>query len=98
MLAPAGAPVTLRLFRGATPAATTGSVTLKTSGAKYSGTLKIARKAKRQIVYLKVRGTITAGTVPCTPTFGVTCLSANRAAVALSSNTVRVVIPAKPKK
>ena len=43
-------------------------------------------------------GTITSGTVPCTPTFGVTCLSANRAAVALSSNTVRVVIPAKPKK
>jgi hypothetical protein len=98
VLAPAGAPATLRLFRGTAPAATTGSVTLKTSGAKYSGTLKIARKAKRQIVYLKVRGTITAGTVPCTPTFGVTCLSANRAAAALSSNTVRVVIPAKPKK
>ena len=98
VLAPAGAPATLRLFRGTAPAATTGSVTLKTSGAKYSGTLKIARKAKRQIVYLKVRGAITAGTVPCTPTFGVTCLSANRAAAALSSNTVRVVIPAKPKK
>jgi hypothetical protein len=96
--APAGVPVTLRLYRGATQAATTGSVTLKASGAKYSGTLRIARKAKRQIVYLKVRGTLAAGTVPCTPTFGVTCLSANRAAVALSSNTVRVVIPAKPKK
>jgi hypothetical protein len=95
---PAGAPVTLRLYRGATQAATTGSVTLKASGAKYSGTLKIARKAKRQIVFLKVRGTLATGTVPCTPTFGVTCLSANRAAVALSSNTVRVVIPAKPKK
>ena len=97
VLAPAGAPATLRLFRGTAPAATTGSVTLKTSSAKYSGTLKIARKSKRQIVYLKVRGTITAGTVPCTPTFGVACLSANRAAVALSSNTIRVVIPAKPK-
>ena len=80
------------------PAATTGSVTLKKSGATYSGTLKVARKAKRQIVYLKVRGTIAGGTTPCTPTFGVTCLSAIRAAVGLISNTVRVVIPAKPKK
>lgn len=98
VLAPAGAPVALRLFRGAAPAATTGSVTLKASAAKYAGALKITRKAKRQILYLKVRGTIGPGTVSCTPTFGVTCLSANRAAVALSSNTVRVIVPAKPKK
>ena len=60
--------------------------------------MKITRKAKRQIVFLKVRGTIAGGTGTCTPTFGVTCLSANRAAVGMTSNTVRVVIPAKPKK
>ena len=98
VLTPAGAPVTLRLYRGAAATATTGSVTLKKSGAKYTGTLKIARKATRQIVFLKTRGTIAAGTGACTATFGVTCLSANRAAVALTSASVRVVIPARPKK
>ena len=98
VLTPAGAPVTLRLFRGAVAAATTGSVTLKKSGATFSGTLKVTRKAKRQILFLKVRGTIAGGTTQCTPTFGVTCLSAIRAAVGMTSNTVRVVIPAKPKK
>ncbi len=53
-LTPAGTPVTLRLFRGPVAAATTGSVTLKKSGATFSGTLKVTRKAKRQILFLKV--------------------------------------------
>ena len=49
ILAPAGAPVTLRLYRGAVAAASTPSVTLKKSGAKFSGTLKVvpARRSAR---------------------------------------------------
>ena len=55
---------------------------------RYSGTLKITRKAKRQIVFLKVRGDDRRpARSPCTPTFGVTCLSANRAAVAADAAT-----------
>jgi hypothetical protein len=97
ILTPAGAPTTLRLYRGSGPAATTRSVALQRTGARYAGTLRIRQTSRRQIVYLRTRGTIAAGTVPCTATFGVTCLSANRAPVALTSPSVRVVIPARPR-
>ena len=97
VLAPAGAPVTLRLYRGTRPTATTRSVALRQAGNRYTGTLRIRQTARRQVLYLRTRGTISAGTVPCTATFGVACLSANRAPVALTSNSVRVVIPARPR-
>jgi hypothetical protein len=95
VLAPAGAPVTARLYRGSGPSATQRSVVLRRSGTRVTGTLRIRQTAKRQTVYLKIRGAIAAGTLTCTGTFGVPCLSNNRAAVALSSNSVRVVIPAR---
>ncbi len=97
VLTPAGTPVTLRLFRGTVATANTGSITLRKSGSAYSGALKVTRQATRQILFLKVRGTIAGGTAQCTPTFGVTCLSVIRAAVGMTSNTVRVIIPAKRK-
>jgi hypothetical protein len=95
VLAPAGAPVTLRLYRGIRASATVRSVALRKVGNRYTGTLRIRQTARRQVVFLRTRGTIAAGTVPCTATFGVSCLSANRAVVALTSNSVRVVIPAR---
>jgi hypothetical protein len=95
VLAPDGAAVSLRLFRGISASATTRSVALRRSGSRFTGTLRIRQTAKRQVVFLKARGSIAAGTETCTATFGVPCLSATRAAVALSSNSVRVVIPAR---
>ena len=44
-------------------------------------------------MFLQTRATVAAGTVPCTATFGLPCLSATRAAIAVRSNTVRIVIP-----
>ena len=66
---------------------------LRTSGSAYSGSLRIRQTAKAQVVFLQVRATVAAGTVPCTPTFGLPCLSATRAAIATRSGTVRIVIP-----
>ena len=99
VLAPAGTPVTLRLFRGAVAAASTGSITLKKSGAKFSGTLKVTRKAKRQILFLKVAPARSPGARHAAPRRSASRASRPiRAAVGMTSNTVRVVIPAKPKK
>jgi len=95
VLSPSGAPVTARLFRGSGPSATTRSIVLRRAGGTVTGTLRIRQSAKRQTVYLKIRGAISAGTATCTATFGVPCLSNNRASVALSSNSVRVLIPAR---
>lgn len=89
---PDGAAATLRLYRGA-KAPTVGSIVLAKSGSAYSGTIKIRQTAKAQVVFLQVRATAAAGTLPCTTTFGVPCLSATRAAIAVRSNTVRIVIP-----
>ncbi len=89
---PDGAPATLRLYRGA-KAASSASVVLAKSGSAYSGTLRIRQTAKAQVVFLQTRASVAAGTVPCTPTFGLPCLSATRAAIAVRSNTVRIVIP-----
>jgi len=91
---PAGAPATLRLYRGA-KSASGASIVLRKSGNAYSGTLRIKQTAKAQVVFLQTRATVAAGTVPCTPTFGLPCLSATRAAIAVRSNTVRIVIPRK---
>lgn len=98
VLVPDGVTVALRLYRGIAASATTRSVALRRSGKALSGTLRIRQTTKRQVVFLKVRGSIPAGTDTCTPTVGVPCLSATRAAVALSSNSVRVVIPARKKR
>ena len=93
---PTGA-AALRLYRGKTAAGLTPSVTLAKSGTSFRGTLRIKQTAKRQIVFLQARATIAAGTDTCTPTFGVQCVGATRAAVAVRSGTVRFVIPARKK-
>ena len=91
---PAGATATLRLFRGA-KSASVGSIVLRRSGTGYTGTLKVRQTNKAQVIFLQTRATVAAGTVPCTATFGLPCLSATRAAVAARSGTVRIVIPRK---
>ncbi len=91
---PTGAPATLRLYRGA-KSASGASIVLRKSGNAYTGTLRIKQTAKAQVVFLQTRASVAAGTVPCTPTFGLPCLSATRAAIAVRSNTVRIVIPRK---
>ena len=73
------------------------SVTLRHSGAGFSGAVRIRQTAKPQVLFVQVRATLAAGTTTCTPTFGVPCLSATRAATIVRSNTVRVVIPARKK-
>ena len=95
VLAPSTALVTVRLFRGTGPSATKPSVVLRRSGGTVSGILRVKQTLKRQTVFLKIRGAIAAGTGTCTATFGVPCLSNNRAAVALSTNSVRVFIPVR---
>ena len=92
---PAGVTPSLRLYRGSGPAATTRSVALSVSGTRYSGTLRVRQTLRRQVIYLRTRGTLPAGTTTCTPTFGVPCLSATRAGVTLISSSIRVVIPAR---
>ncbi len=94
---PAGVPTTLRLYRGKSAAGLGPSVTLSRTGAGFRGTLRIKQTAKRQIVFLQARAIVSAGTATCTPTFGLPCLSATRAAVTVRSGTVRFVIPAKKK-
>lgn len=89
---PTGASATLRLYRGA-KSASSSSIVLRKSGNGYSGTLRIKQTAKAQVVFLQTRANVAAGTAPCTPTFGLPCLSATRAAIAVRSNTVRIVIP-----
>ena len=92
---PAGAPVTLRLYRGRSAAGVSPSVTLARTGAGFRGTLRIRQTARAQVVFLQARAVVSAGTTTCTPTFGVPCLGATRAAVTVRSNTVRFVIPAR---
>ncbi len=92
---PAGAASTIRLYRGRTPAGLSPSVPLVKVGPAFRGTLRIRQTANRQIVFLQARATVSAGTTTCTPTFGVPCLNATRAAVAVRSGAVRVVIPAR---
>jgi hypothetical protein len=89
---PAGAPATLRLYRGA-KSASSASVTLRKSGNAFTGALRIRQTTKAQTVFLQVRASVPAGTVTCTSTFGVTCVSGTRAAIAVRSNVVRIVIP-----
>ena len=91
------APSTIRLYRGKTAGGLTPSVTVSRSGTAFRGTLRIRQTAQWQIVLLQARVVVSGGTVTCTPTFGVPCLRATRAAVAVRSNTVRVVIPARKK-
>jgi hypothetical protein len=91
---PDGAAATLRLYRGARTASA-ASVVLRRSGAAFTGSLRIKQTAKAQTVFLQVRASVAGGTTQCTPTFGVPCLSATRAAIAVRSNTVRIVIPRK---
>ena len=87
----------LRLYRGKTAAGLAPSVTLAKSGTSFRGTLRIKQTAKRQIVFLQARASVAAGTDTCTPTFGVQCVGATRAAVAVRSGTIRFVIPARKK-
>jgi hypothetical protein len=89
---PAGAPATLRLYRGAR-SASSASITPRRSGSAFTGSLRIRQTTRAQTLFLQVRATVPAGTVACTPTFGVPCLSATRAAIAVRSNVVRIVIP-----
>ena len=91
---PTGA-AALRLYRGKTAAGLTPSVTLAKSGTSFRGTLRIKQTAKPQIVFLQARASVAAGTDTCTPTLGVQCVGATRAAVAVRSGTVRFVIPAR---
>ncbi len=92
---PAGAASTIRLYRGKTVAGLSPSVPLVKTPDGFRGTLLVRQTASRQVVVLQARATVSAGTVPCTPTFGVPCLNATRAPVAVRSGTVRVVIPAR---
>ena len=82
---------TLRLYRGA-KSPSSASILLRGTPA-FSGSLRIKQTTRAQTLFLQVRATVAAGTVACTPTFGVPCLAATRAAVAVRSNTVRIVIP-----
>lgn len=82
---------TLRLYRGAR-SPSSASILLRGAPA-FSGSLRIKQTTRAQTVFLQVRATVPAGTVACTATFGVQCLSATRAAIAVRSNVVRVVIP-----
>jgi hypothetical protein len=93
---PTGA-ASIRLYRGKTAAGLSPSVTLRKTGTSFRGTLRIKQTAKPQTVFLQARATVAAGTDTCTPTFGVTCVGATRAAVAVRSGTVRFVIPARKK-
>jgi hypothetical protein len=95
---PAGVATTLRLYRGKSAAGLSPSVTLTRSPAGFRGTLRIKQTAKAQVVFLQARATLSAGTTTCTPTFGLPCVSATRAAAVVRSGTVRVVIPARKKK
>ena len=92
---PAGAATTIRLYRGKSAAGVSPSVTLSRTGAGFRGTLRIKQTAARQIVFVQARATVSAGTVTCTPTFGVPCTVATRAAVTVRTGAVRVVIPAR---
>jgi hypothetical protein len=92
---PAGAASTIRLYRGKTAAGLSPSAVLTKTGAGFRGTLRIRQTARQQVVFLQARATVAAGTDTCTPTFGVTCVGATRAAVAVRSGTVRFVIPAR---
>lgn len=94
---PAGAASSIRLYRGKTAAALSPSVTLTKTGAGFRGTLRIRQTARPQVVFLQARAVVAAGTTTCTPTFGVTCVGATRAAAAVRSGTVRFVIPARKK-
>jgi hypothetical protein len=94
---PAGAPTTVRLYRGKSAAGLSPSVTLSRTSAGFRGTLRIKQTAKAQVVFLQARAVVPAGTTTCTPTFGVACVGATRAAVTVRSGTVRVVIPARKK-
>jgi hypothetical protein len=91
----AGVATTLRLYRGKSAAGLSPSVTLSRTGPGFRGTLRIKQTAKSQVVFLQARATLAAGTTTCTPTFGVPCVSATRAAVIVRSGTVRLVIPAR---
>ena len=92
-----GVATTLRLYRGKSAAGLSPSVTLSRTGPGFRGTLRIKQTAKSQVVFLQARATLAAGTTTCTPTFGVPCVSATRAAVIVRSGTVRLVIPARKK-
>lgn len=92
---PAGVATTIRLYRGKTAAGVGPSVTLARAGAGFRGTLRIRQTTARQIVFLQARAVASAGTTTCTPTFGVPCLVATRAAVTVRTGVVRVVIPAR---
>jgi hypothetical protein len=91
----AGVATTLRLYRGKSAAGLSPSVTLSRTGPGFRGTLRIKQTAKSQVVFFQARATLAAGTTTCTPTFGVPCVSATRAAVIVRSGTVRLVIPAR---
>jgi hypothetical protein len=94
---PAGVATTLRLYRGKSAAGLSPSVTLSRTGPGFRGTVRIKQTAKPQVVFVQARATLAAGTTTCTPTFGVPCVSATRAAALVRSSTVRIVIPAKKK-
>ena len=93
---PPGTIASLRLYRGVAASATRPAVALRRLNAStYGGTYRIRQTNKRQVIFLKTRGSIRGGTQTCTATFGVPCISATRARVELSSNSVRIVIPAR---
>jgi hypothetical protein len=94
---PVGVATTLRLYRGKSAAGLSPSVTLARTGPGFRGTLRIKQTAKAQVVWVQARATLSAGTTTCTPTFGLPCVSATRAATIVRSSTVRIVIPAKKK-
>jgi hypothetical protein len=94
---PAGVAATLRLYRGKSAAGLSPSVTLSRTGPGFRGSVRIKQTAKQQVVFVQARATVAAGATTCTPTFGVPCVSATRAAVLVRSGTVRIVIPAKKK-
>ena len=94
---PTGVATTLRLYRGKSAAGLSPSVTLTRTGPGFRGTLRVKQTAKSQVVFVQSRATLSAGTTTCTPTFGVPCVSATRAATIVRSGTVRVVIPARKK-
>jgi hypothetical protein len=94
---PAGTIASLQLYRGVAASATRRAVALRRiNTTTYGGTYRIRQTNKRQVIFLKSRGSIRGGTQTCEATFGVPCISATRANVELSSNSVRIVIPKRP--
>jgi hypothetical protein len=96
LVLPAGDRATVRVYRGAR-AVTAAQVT----GSSFAATFRVRQTNRRQTFTLQARATVPQrdlGAQGCTATFGLQCTSATKAGYTLRSNTIRVVVPARPKR